>query len=170
MLAVIAYTCARSQDVIGLELDDLASDLSWLRLPNRSGTKFKTPLAQPASDHLDRYLRATSFARVFSPGPVFRCIASRSERLLEKGMSRDALRAMVRRRAESAGMPCRITPRLVRSTSIATLLERGAELETAQSFVRHVCVETTRLYAPRDRAFERRRLGDLLPFEERARW
>jgi len=165
ILGLIAYTCAGSAEVAQLVMDDLAPDLTWVRLPNRSGARHVIHLAEPASRHLRLYLDATASLFPSQCGFVFRPMVPGSDRVRERGIGTPALRAMVKRRARAAGIDSGVTPRLLRSTSIATLLDRGAELESTQSFVRHACVHTTRRYSRRQAPPSRQELSDLLPFD-----
>lgn len=165
IVGLIAYTCAGAAEVVQLVMDDLAPDLTWVRLPNRSGAKQVIHLAEPTSRHLRLYLDAAVSLFPSQCGFVFRPMVPGTEKMRERGMGTPALRAMVKRRATAAGIDSSVTPRLLRSTAIATLLHRGAELESTQSFVRHALVHTTRRYSRRQAPPSRQELSNLLPFD-----
>ncbi|MBV8774608.1 MAG: hypothetical protein JO166_20065, partial [Deltaproteobacteria bacterium] len=69
-------------------------------------------------------------------GPLFRSMG-KGDRLGDKAMSRFDVLHMIKRRAESAGLPYSTCCHTFRATGITTYLENGGTLEHAQTIANH---------------------------------
>ncbi|WP_445300682.1 tyrosine-type recombinase/integrase [Microcoleus sp. B7-D4] len=79
--------------------------------------------------------------------------------LSEKAMSRDEALQMVKRRIKRAGLPTLFSNHSFRATGIASFLENGGQLETAQRIAGHADSRTAKGY---DRRATRLELSEIV--------
>ena len=105
------------------------------------------PMGEEARDRLHRYLsgpRTEWTAKRPSPA-VF--VSSRGRRL-----TRESVWRLVRRWAEAAGVPHRVTPHTFRHSFATHLLAGGADLRTLQELLGHASLSSTQIYTAVDAA------------------
>jgi integrase len=95
-------------------------------------------------------------------GPLFRTIGRGTGRLTTTPLPQANAYAMIRRRAEAAGIKTKIGNHSFRATGITAYLRNGGTLEKAAAMANHASTRTTQLYD--------RRLNEMSPDEvERVR-
>ncbi|MEO5373032.1 MAG: tyrosine-type recombinase/integrase [Alphaproteobacteria bacterium] len=63
-----------------------------------------------------------------------------------KPLTAQALRRRLRRLAESAGLPRRVTPHMLRHSAATRLLEAGVDIRIVQKLLGHASISTTQIY------------------------
>lgn len=96
-------------------------------------------------EFLDAYVEAAKIAED-RKGPLFRTVFGKTKILTAKPMRTSDAWAMVRRRAEDAGIETAIGCHTFRTTGITNYLENGGTLEKAQQMAAHESAKTTKLY------------------------
>jgi len=130
---VLAFCGLRVGELCHLSLEDLEFERNVLHVRNGKGDKDREVVLEDRTRAaLDRYLseRTASGAgstRLFPVGPV-------------------TVERVVRRAAQSAGIPRRVTPHMLRHTLATALLSRGCDIRYIQKLLGHASVATTQIY------------------------
>lgn len=151
MIGVMLYSLARIGAVVALNVQDYyhIGRRGHLRFREKGGKHHEMPVHHTAEAYLDAYLEAAGIAED-KKGPLFRTFSGRGRGLSDRRiLQRDAL-AMVKRRAEAAGLSDRISNHSFRATGITVYLEEGGQLEHAQHMAGHASARTTKLYDRRE--------------------
>jgi site-specific recombinase XerD len=123
----------------------------WVRLREKGGKA----LAMPCHHSLEEYLRAYIVGCQLGDdpkGPLFRTIVRGTGQrggtgtLTRTAMVRRDARAMIQRRAATAGIATKIGNHTFRATGITTFLKNGGTLETTATMANHASTRTTQLY------------------------
>lgn len=78
--------------------------------------------------------------------PVRASAQGKGNRLTERGMRRDSVWGMVKRRAATATLPYAINPHSFRAAGITEYIRNGGDVETAAHIAGHESTRTTQLY------------------------
>lgn len=131
---VLAFGGLRVSELCHLKLEDIEFERNLLHVRSGKGDKDREVVLEERSRAaLDRYLadRATGGGepsdRLFPVGPV-------------------TVERIVRRAAQTAGIPRRVTPHMLRHTLATTLLSRGCDIRYIQKLLGHASVATTQIY------------------------
>lgn len=146
LVAVMIYALARVSAVINMNVEDyhMQGNRRWFRFHEKGGKVHEVPVNHNAEAIVDEYLRTAGIEHA-KKAPLFRSI-SRSRTLSDKPMTRSDVLRMVKRRAESAGLPDTVCCHSFRATGITIYLEHGGTLEKAQQLAAHESPRTTKLY------------------------
>ncbi|NEZ61059.1 tyrosine-type recombinase/integrase [Adonisia turfae] len=152
LIALMTFTFARIGAVLAMNVEDcfLKGARRWIRLQEKGGKYLEMPLHHTADDYLHAYIAAADQQSDLTWGKgtaVFRSqqrgrVGVLSDRRLHR---REAL-AMVKRRAQDAGIATEICNHTFRGTGITNYLERGGSRDIAQELAGHEDVRTTALY------------------------
>lgn len=146
LIGVMVYSFARVGAAVAMKVEDFYAEGKrwWLRLHEKGGKRHEVPAHHNADEYLDDYLKAAGIGQQ-KKSPLFRTV-DRSDRITERGMTRnDALR-MVKRRATAAGLSPKTSCHSFRATGITAYLENGGTIENAQAIAAHESPRTTKLY------------------------
>ena len=138
----LLYACGlRVSELVGLDTDRVDLPNLAVRVIGKGNKERRVPMGEEARDRLHRYLGGPrSEWTVKRPTPaVF--VSSRGRRL-----TRESVWRLVRRWAEGAGVPHRVTPHTFRHSFATHLLEGGADLRVVQALLGHASISTTQLY------------------------
>jgi integrase/recombinase XerD len=138
----LLYACGlRVSELVGLDTDRVDLPNLAVRVIGKGNKERRVPMGEEARDRLHRYLGGPrSEWTVKRPTPaVF--VSSRGRRL-----TRESVWRLVRRWAEAAGVPHRVTPHTFRHSFATHLLEGGADLRVVQALLGHASISTTQLY------------------------
>ncbi|HTT35133.1 MAG TPA: site-specific tyrosine recombinase/integron integrase [Thermoplasmata archaeon] len=130
---VLAFGGLRVGELCHLALEDLEFDRNLLHVRSGKGDKDREVVIEERTRAaLDRYLTERTLAgegstRLFPVGPV-------------------TVERMVRRAAQAAGIPRRVTPHMLRHTLATALLSRGCDIRYIQKLLGHASVATTQIY------------------------
>ncbi len=90
--------------------------------------------------------------------PLFRSFDQKGRCLTDRGLYRQDVLRMVKRRALAAGLPASTRCHTFRATGITAYLENGGTVEKAQAIAAHESPRTTKLY---DRTSDRLTLDEI---------
>ena len=147
LISCMVYSFARVSAVVGMQVKDYfpKGKRYWFRLHEKGGKYHEVPCHHLAEEWMDRYL-FTAAIRDDGGTPLFRSTRGRSGQLTDRGMSRQDVFSMIRRRARKAGIDAVLCCHTFRATGITVFLDNGGELETAATIAAHESTRTTQLY------------------------
>lgn len=151
LFAVLYGTGLRRSEVVHLDVPDYDHDAMVLTIRSGKGNKDRqVPVVNGTRAALHDWLRRHNRKE----GPLFVRIDGHG-RLTEQRLTDQAVRYILRQRAQEAQLPT-CTPHDFRRTLIGDLLEAGADISTVQRIVGHTDVSTTARYDRRGEAAKRR--------------
>ncbi|KAI94724.1 integrase [Rhodomicrobium udaipurense JA643] len=158
LIALMTYTFARIGAVTHMTVGDLFHERNrlWVRLHEKGGKRHEMPCHHTLEEYLRDYLEKTGLDGQ-SARPLFPSL-SRSRELTNRPLHRVEAWAMVRRRAQAAGLKTAVVNHTFRATGITSYLENGGVLERARAMANHSSTRTTQLY---DRRNDRATLDDV---------
>jgi site-specific recombinase XerD len=150
----------RRAEVAGLELEDVDLDGEAVRVVGKGNKQREVPLAGGALAAVVDWLEV----RGGEPGPLLLQV-NKGGRVLRKGVSPQAVRKALGKRARQAGVQD-VTPHDWRRSFVGDLLDAGADLATVQKLVGHADPATTSRYDRRPAAARRKAIGLLhVPYQ-----
>lgn len=170
LIGTMLYTFARASAALDMNVEDYFQSgkrSMALRLRDKGGKPHDVPVHAKLQQYLDDYLEAADLWEKRSD-PLFQTVG-RSGTLTGRRLQRQESLAMLKRRADQAGLPSGFSHHWLRATGITKFLERGGALETAQRIAGHADSRTTKLY---DRRGQNVTQDDIhrLRFERSADW
>lgn len=148
LLELLYGTGARISEVLDLDVDDFtrvlhSDETSGLRLLGKGGKQRIVPVGSFARQAVARWLDAgrPAFAKVAKSPPPALFLNSRGGRL-----SRQSAWAVLRGRAQAAGLGVEVSPHMLRHSYATHLLDGGADVRVVQELLGHASVTTTQLY------------------------
>ena len=145
LLEVLYSTGARISEAVGLDVDDLDTEVRSALLRGKGGKQRLVPVGRPAIAALDAYLvrGRPELARRGrgggSGGAIF--LNSRGGRL-----SRQSAWQVLQDAAERAGISAGVSPHTLRHSFATHLLDGGADVRVVQELLGHASVTTTQIY------------------------
>ncbi len=130
---VLAFCGLRVSELSHLLVEDLEFERNVLHVRSGKGDKDREVVLEDRTRAaVDRYLTDRTLAgeatpRLFPVGPV-------------------TIERIVRRAAQNAGIPRRVTPHMLRHTLATALLSRGCDIRYIQKLLGHASVATTQIY------------------------
>jgi integrase/recombinase XerD len=130
---VLAFCGLRVSELCNLGLEDLELSRNLLHVRSGKGDKDReVVIEEKTRAAIDRYLTERALAgegstRMFPVGPV-------------------TVERIVRRAAQDAAIPRRVTPHMLRHTLATALLSRGCDIRYIQKLLGHASVATTQIY------------------------
>jgi integrase/recombinase XerD len=147
LLETLYATGSRASEVVGLCLEDVYLDSSFLKCHGKGNKQRVVPLGRPAVAALKAYLgeQRPGLTRAAADAPwVF---VSRGGRAL----TREMLWVIVKKYVRRAGLNARVSPHTLRHSFATHLLSGGADLRTVQELLGHANIRTTQMYTHVDR-------------------
>jgi integrase/recombinase XerD len=147
MIAVMAYTFARVSAMIGMRVDDYFQQGKrwWFRLHEKGGKYHEVPAHHKAEEYVDAWLDAAGVVEE-KKLPLFRTFDQTDRHLTDRGLYRQDVLRMIKRRVRAAGLPESTRCHTFRATGITAYLENGGTVEKAQAIAAHESPRTTKLY------------------------
>src|SRR4051794_3899246 len=147
LIALMIYSFARVGAAVSMRVEDyfIKGRRSWVRLHEKGGKEHEMPAHHLLEEYLDDYVEAAGIADD-KKGPLFRSSNRRSGQLTMNPLRSADAWAMVRRRANAAGIETAIGCHTFRATGITVYLTNGGTLEKAQQLANHESPKTTKLY------------------------
>jgi integrase/recombinase XerD len=133
MVHILAFCGLRVSELSHLMVEDLEFERNVLHVRSGKGDKDREVVLEDRTRAaIDRYLTDRTLAgestsRLFPVGPV-------------------TVERIVRRAAQNAGIPRRVTPHMLRHTLATALLSRGCDIRYIQKLLGHASVATTQIY------------------------
>ena len=149
LIGVMTYAFARVSAVLAMRVADYYTQgkRSYFRLHEKGGKYLVIPVHHTAQMYTDEYVARAGLA-ADPKGPLFRSAGAgrRTEQLTSRPLTRVDAAAMIKRRAQRAGLPAQICAHSFRGTGITEYLRAGGTLETAARIAGHESTRTTQLY------------------------
>jgi site-specific recombinase XerD len=147
LIALMVYSFARIGAALGMKVEDVFTQNRrlWVRLHEKGGKDHAMPCHHNLEQTLTAYLDGAGFAADLK-GPLFRTIGRGTGELTRTSLPQANAYAMIRRRAEAAGIKTKIGNHSFRATGITAYLKNGGTLEKAASMANHASTRTTQLY------------------------
>lgn len=140
MLQVLYGTGLRVSELISLDLDNVAAELTEIQCPARSGRHRRLPLPLTARAALDEYLQDARPRLLRQTLTTALFLNHHGERLTRQGFW-----LIIKGYARTAGIGD-ITPHMLRHSFALDLVERGVELRSVQEMLGHAHLSTTQVY------------------------
>jgi site-specific recombinase XerC len=147
LIGLMVYAFARIGAALGMRVEDayVQNRRLWVRLHEKGGRRHEMPCHHNLEEYLTAYLDGAGL-RDDPKGPLFRTIGRGTGRLTRTPLPQANAYAMVRRRADAAGIATRIGNHTFRATGITAYLKNGGTLEKAAAMANHASTRTTQLY------------------------
>lgn len=147
LIGLMVFAFARVGAALAMRVEDVYTQNRrlWIRLQEKGGKAHAMPCHHTLEEYLHAYLEGTGIAH--DPrGPLFRTIQRGTGQLGTRPLAQANAHAMVRRRAQAAGIGTRIGNHSFRATGITAYLKNGGTLENAAAMANHASTRTTQLY------------------------
>jgi site-specific recombinase XerD len=147
LISLMVYSFARIGAALGMKVEDVFTQNRrlWVRLHEKGGKEHAMPCHHNLEQALSAYVDGARLA-ADPKGPLFRTIGRGTGQLTRTSLPQANAHAMIRRRAESAGIKTKIGNHSFRATGITAYLKNGGTLEKAASMANHASTRTTQLY------------------------
>jgi integrase/recombinase XerD len=144
LLELLYGTGARISEAVGLDVDDVVGALAdpdaGVRLIGKGDKQRLVPLGSYARAALEAWLvrGRPAMVRVATPALFLNARGGR--------LSRESAWAILRRRAQQAGLEVAVSPHSLRHSFATHLLDGGADVRVVQELLGHASVATTQIY------------------------
>jgi site-specific recombinase XerD len=147
LISLMVYSFARIGAALGMKVEDVFTQNRrlWVRLHEKGGKDHAMPCHHNLEQALAAYIDGAGLAGD-PKGPLFRTIGRGTGELTRTSLPQANAHAMIRRRAEAAGIGTKIGNHSFRATGITAYLKNGGTLEKAASMANHASTRTTQLY------------------------
>ena len=147
LIALMVYSFARIGAALGMKVGDVYTQNRrlWVRLNEKGGKAHAMPCHHHLETYLTAYLDGAGLAGDLK-GPLFRTIGRGTGKLTATPLAQANAYAMIRRRAQAAGIATRVGNHSFRATRITAYLKNGGTLEKAAAMANHASTRTTQLY------------------------
>jgi len=147
ILETLYATGSRASEVVGLRLENVYLDSSFLKCHGKGNKQRVVPLGRPALAALRAYLGEQRPGLTKTAADVPWVFVSRGGRAL----TREMLWVIVKKYVRRAGLNLRVSPHTLRHSFATHLLSGGADLRTVQELLGHANIRTTQMYTHVDR-------------------
>lgn len=141
LLEVLYGTGARISEAVGLDVDDLDTVDTVVKLHGKGGKERVVPVGSYALEAVDAYLVRGRPELAALKGTPALFLNARGGRL-----SRQSAWAILVRTAERAGVTQDVSPHTLRHSFATHLLDGGADVRVVQELLGHASVTTTQIY------------------------
>ena len=147
LIALMVYSFARIGAALGMTVADVfvQNRRLWVRLREKGGKRHEMPCHHTLEEYLHAYIDGVCIG-ADPKGPLFRTVGRGTQAMTRTALPQANAYAMVRRRAEAAGIGTRIGNHTFRATGITAYLKNGGTLENAAAMANHASTRTTQLY------------------------
>jgi site-specific recombinase XerD len=151
LIALMVYSFARVGAALAMKVEDVFTQNRrlWVRLHEKGGKEHAMPCHHLLEEALISYIEGAELAA--EPKQLLFCTIGRGTRKLTRtSLPQANAHAMIRRRAEAAGIKTKIGNHSFRATGITAYLKNGGTLEKAAAMANHASTRTTQLYDRRN--------------------
>jgi integrase len=147
LIGLMVYSSARIGAALGMTAEDVCTQNRrlWARLCEKGSKRHGMPCHHNLEEYLIAYLDGAGL-RADPKGPLFRTIGRGTAKLTRTMLPQANAYAMIRRRAEAAGIKTKLGNHSFRATGITAYLENGGTLEKAAAMANHASTRMTQLY------------------------
>jgi len=141
LLETLYATGARASEVVNLKLADVNLPAGYCKCFGKGAKQRLVPLGDAAKNALKAYLSGQrgELTHAADAGTVF---VSKGGRRL----TREMLWVLVKKYAQRAGLPSKVSPHTLRHSFATHLLAGGADLRAVQEMLGHSSIRTTQVY------------------------
>jgi integrase/recombinase XerD len=147
LLETLYATGSRASEVVGLRMEDVYLDSSFVKCLGKGSKQRVVPLGRPAVAALKDYLGEQRPKLTRSAADVPWVFVSRGG----KSLTREMLWVIVKKYVLRAGLNAKVSPHTLRHSFATHLLSGGADLRTVQELLGHANIRTTQMYTHVDR-------------------
>lgn len=140
MLELAYATGLRVSELIGLNLEDVSLEASYVRCRGKGGKERIVPLGTWARRALEFYL-SQGREKLTPKGEKALFLNGRGKRLTRQGFWK-----ILNKYARGVNLKQKITPHILRHSFATHLLENGADLRVVQELLGHASLATTQIY------------------------
>ena len=157
VLGTLIYTGARVGAIAQLRLQDLRDqgEHRVIRFSEKGGKQREIPVRHDLDGWLRAYLDAAGIADDPKDATLFRGSWKNQRRLIGQPFTAHAIRRMLKRRLNNAGLPEIISPHSFRVMVVTDLLSQNVPMEDVQYLAGHSNPRTTQIYDRRSRRVTR---------------
>lgn len=141
MFELLYATGLRVTELVQLRLSNLQLQVGYLMTMGKGSKERIVPMGEQALSALQEYLRYGR-GRLLKETTTDHLFLNRSG----KGLTRQGVWKIIRRRSVEAGILKTITPHTLRHSFATHLLENGADLRAVQTMLGHADISTTQIY------------------------
>ena len=147
LIGLMVYSFARVGAALTMKVEDvfIQNRRLWVRLHEKGGKRHELPCHHNLEEYLHVYMESCGLEGA-RRAPLFQTIRRGTGRLSGDPMDQATAWAMVRRRADNAGIFTEIGNHTFRATGITAYLKNGGTLEKAAAMANHSSTRTTQLY------------------------
>lgn len=147
LISLMVYSFARIGAAVAMKVEDVYTQNRrlWVRLHEKGGKHHAMPTHHNLEHALAAYIDGAGLA-ADPKGPLFRTIGRGTGQLTRTSLPQANAHAMIRRRAQAAGIKTKIGNHSFRATGITAYLKNGGTLEKAAAMANHASTRTTQLY------------------------
>ena len=140
LFEVFLDTGIRSNELIGINVDDVNIDDGWFKVYGKGRREAIVPFGQHLASKLHRYINEVR--------PMIANVEEKALFVSQWGnrYSRQALYAMIARYLKRTGVEGKLGPHKLRHTFATNYLKNGGDLESLRRIMRHKSVLTTQKY------------------------
>ena len=151
VLECLYATGMRVSELTGLELDNLVSEIGFIRVVGKGNKERLVPVGEHAQSALEHYIETARPQFKSDTNPQK---AKNKVFLSQHGnpLSRQSIWNIVNNTAERAGIEKNVYPHIFRHSFATHLLEGGADLRAVQEMLGHSSIITTEIYTHVDRS------------------
>jgi len=142
MLELMYASGLRATEVVSLRLENVDGNAGFLRVVGKGGKERVVPVAQPALETLQEYVKHGRPRFLKKKGAGNLLFLSR----LGRPITRQTLWNRIGRWAREAGIRGPISPHTLRHSFAGHLLAGGADLRAVQAMLGHADISTTQIY------------------------
>ena len=135
----IYSTGSRVSEVINVNISDIDTKESFVRLEGKGSKQRIVPLGSLLVNNLTEYIKLRDSIEILESSKLF---LSKSYKKLD----RSAIFRIVKSTALKLGLDVDLHPHTLRHSAATHMLERGCDLRTVQEFLGHSSVSPTQLY------------------------
>jgi site-specific recombinase XerD len=163
LISLMLYGFARIGAALEMKVEDVFTQNRrlWVRLHEKGGKDHIIPCHPNLERALMAYVDGASLA-ADPKGPLFRTIGRGTGELSLTTLPQANAYAMIRRRAETAGIKSKVGNHSFRATGITAYLMNGGTLEKAALMANHASTRTTQLYDRRNNEMSPDEVGRIL--------
>jgi integrase len=147
LIGLMVYSFARIGAALAMKVEDVyvQNRRLWVRLHEKGGKRHEMPCHHNLEAYFQAYVDGCDL--VGDPkGALFRTIGRGTNELTTTPLPQANAYAMIRRRADAAGIETKIGNHTFRATGITAYLKNGGTLEKAAAMANHASTRTTQLY------------------------
>ncbi len=141
LIELLYATGMRVSELLSVRLEDLNLRGGYLTCLGKGSKERLVPMGEPAMAWIRQYVSAGRPSQLAGRSSPWLFVNVRGNR-----MSRVGFWKILKNHGRQAGLPCDLSPHVIRHSFATHLLERGADLRSIQTLLGHSDISTTQIY------------------------